>query len=156
MTYLDLENKIINDLENAMICSFATANKNGEVSARNMTIVNLGLKIYLQTDNSFDKIKDIKENPNVAINFGPYSFKGKAKIVGHPSINKTYIEKIKLKHEYTYKHYTNLANEVLIEIIPSSAKIWGIDFEKKIANQETITEVDFNNKTYNTIVCDKM
>ncbi len=156
MNYLDLENNIIKALENAMICSFATVNKKGEVSARNMTIVNDGLKIYLQTDNTFDKIKDIKENQNIAINFGAYSIKGKAKIVGHPTINQTYIDKMKVKHEYTYKHYTNLANEVLIEITPFSAKVWGIDFEKKIENQETITEVNFINKTYKTTVCDKM
>lgn len=156
MEYAEIEQKILKLFENTKFCTLATASKEGVVSASQVCLVNDGLDVYVQTDKTFEKVKNIKENPNVAINCGAYYFKGKAEIVGKPTNHNKFIEKIKAKHLDTYNHYTNLPNEVLIKIELSEAKIWGIDNSKDIHNQETILVVDLKNKKTNTIMCDKM
>ena len=156
MDYIEAEKKILNVLEKTTFCTLATANKLGVVCATQMCLVNNGLKVYIQTDKTFEKVKNILENENVAINCGPYYFKGVAKIIGHPTENSMFVEKLKIKHLDTYKHYTNLPNEVLIEITLTEGKIWGIDNTKDIHNQETIFTVDFVNKTVSKLICDKM
>ena len=147
MTYAPAVEKIEKALEQVKNVILATANKSGAVSARSMALVNDGLTVYMQTDNKFDKVRDINENPNVAISFAFYSFKGKAKIVGHPRNNKVFIAKLKDKHLKTYNSYTELPDEVLIEIELTEARIWG---------DETITIVDLINKTVKQQICDKM
>ncbi|MDR0850790.1 MAG: pyridoxamine 5'-phosphate oxidase family protein [Christensenellaceae bacterium] len=149
--------KIIEKLfKSTKFVTLATADKLGVVSTAQMCLINDGLKVFMQTDNKFEKLKNIAENPHVAINIGAFNFKGAAKIVGHPTENKVFIKNLKQKHLETYEHYTNLKDEVLIEIELIQAKIWGVDNSKDVHNQETILVVDFKNKTTKTIVCDKM
>lgn len=153
MNINDIKYNIINLLDNTPFCIIATANKKGIVSTAQMCLINDGLNIYIQTDNSFEKIKNIKENNNVAINIGAYNFKGNAKIIGHPTLNDLYIKKIREKHLKTYEHYTNLKNEVLVKIKLTECKIWGI---KNAYNKETILVVDLINEKIKEIICDKM
>ena len=155
MNYQEVENKIIDVLEKTPFCTVANANKKGEISTAQMCLVNDGLTIYMQTDSTFEKIQNIKENDCVAINCGAYNFKGKAKIIGHPTLNKIFIEKIKKKHPETFEHYTNLDNEVLIEVKPIECKIWGIKSDKNQV-KETVLVVNFQNKTTKEILCDRM
>ena len=152
MNYSDVEKQILDILEKAPFCVLATANKQGVISADQMCLVNDGLKVYIQTDSTFEKIKNIEENPNIALNVGAYSFKGVATIVGHPSTRPIFIEKIKQKHQSTFKEYTNLPNEVLIEIELNQCKIWG----KAGLEENSITKVDLKNKRIELIKCDSM
>ncbi len=156
MNYSQALEKIENILKITKFATLATANNKGEVSASQVCLTNKGLKVFVQTDKTFEKVKNIQENDNVALNLGAYYFKGKATIVGHPSVNLEFIELIKSKHLDTFNHYTNLPNEVLIEIELTEAKIWGIDNSKDIHNSETILVVDLKNKTTKEIICDKM
>ena len=155
MTYNQVEEQILELFEKTKFATLATANKHGVVCTAQMCLMNNGLKVFMQTDKKFEKVKNIQENPHVAFNIGAYNFKGTAKIVGHPTSNPI-IEKIKSKHLESYNSYTNLPDEVLIEIELTEAKIWGIDNSKDIHNQETILIVDMKNKTAQTIICDKM
>ncbi len=134
----------------------ATANKNGVVSASQMCLVSDGLKVYFQTDSSFEKAQNIKDNSHVAINIGPCYLKGIATIVGHPTSNPKFVELIKEKHLETYQNYTNLPNEILIEVQLTECRMWGIDNSKDIHNQETIQVLNLINKTITTIHCAKM
>lgn len=156
MNYSQSIEKILNILNVSKYATLATANKSGEVSASQVCIVNNGLTVFVQTDKTFEKIQNIKENSNIALNLGAFYFKGKAELLGHPSANPEFIDKIKEKHPETYVNYTNLPNEVLVKITLTEAKIWGGDNLKDIHNQETILIVDLINKTTKTILCDKM
>lgn len=156
MNYRQSIEKILNILNVTKYATLATANKSGEVSASQVCIVNNELTVFVQTDKTFEKIQNIKENSNIALNLGAFYFKGKAELLGHPSANPEFIEKIKEKHPETYVNYTNLPNEVLVKITLTEAKIWGGDNSKDIHNQETILIVDLINKTTKTILCDKM
>jgi len=155
LQYQDIENKIIDVLEKTPYCTLATANKKGEISTAQMCLINDGLTIYMQTDKSFEKVKNIKENNFVAINCGAYNFKGRAKIVGHPKENKMFIDRIKKKYPDTYKHYTNLEGEVLIKVKLVECKIWGINSNNS-QSKEAILLINFENKTTKEILCDRM
>ena len=155
MEYIDFEKKIIDLFENTKFCVLATANKNGVVSASQVCLINDGLKLYFQTDRTFEKVRNILENPNVAINIGAYYFKGQAKVMEHPNNNDWFIDKIKTKHPETYKSYTNLPNEVLIEVELTEAKIWG-GGSSDVHNQEIMIQMDLKNKNLKEIICDKM
>ena len=149
-------NKIDNLIKNTKFATIATSNKEGIVSTAQMCIVNKGLTVYFQTDKTFEKIRNIYENNNIAFNIGAYNFKGKAQIVGKPIQNNDFIELIKQKHIDTYKSYTLLENEVLIKAEITECKIWGIKHKLDTHEQETIEVIDFINKTKKIIICDRM
>lgn len=153
MKYSELEPRILMILDKTPHLVLATANKSGVVSAVQMSFVHDGLTVFMQTDANFEKVKNIEENPHVALNLGSFYFKGTARILGKPTSNKEFIEKIKRKDPGTYAHYTNLPNEVLIEVRLTECKIFGIDSS---TGEETIQVVNLKSKTVETIVCDKM
>lgn len=155
MEYEKLINKILTLLENTKYVVLATANKSGIVSASKMCIVNEGLKIYIQTDNRFKKTQNIKENENIAINIDSVYFKGKAKIIGHPNNNKIFVKKMKEKHIETYENYTDLPNQVLIEIELTECRMWR--FEIINGNREEIIKIiNLKKQTVENIICDKL
>lgn len=143
--YEKIEKEIINVLEEIKYGVLATANKKGTVSASQVCLVNNNLKVYVQTDKNFEKSINIKENPNVAINCGAYYFKGIAKIIGSPISNNMFIEKLKIKHPRTYILYTNLSNEILIEITLTECKIWDFKIEND-DNSKTIATINLENQ----------
>lgn len=154
MEYEELIEKIIKLFESTKYVVLATSNKDGVVSASQMCLVNDDLKVYFQTDSSFEKVKNIKENPNVAINIGTFYFKGTAKVIGHPLSSSTFIEEIKTKHPSTYEKYTNLSSEVLIEVKLNECRIWGLN-SKNIHNEDNIHILDFKTKKLSKIICNK-
>lgn len=155
MDYEKILNNILKLLENTKYVVLATASKSGIVSASKMCIVNEGLKVYIQTDNRFEKIKNIRENENVAINIDSTYFKGKAKIIENPTNNKTFIKKIKEKHIETYENYTNLPNQVLIEIELIECKIWKFEIIDG-KREEVIKTINLKKHTIDNFICDKL
>lgn len=145
MQYEDCIKQIEKVLEDTIFAVLATS-CGGVVHTRPMCLVNEGLKIFMQTDKTFRKVEEIQKNENVAINCGAYNFIGKAKILGSPKDYGFFIEKFKSKHLKSYEQYTNLPNEVLIEIDLTECCVWG----------KTITIVNFINKTVKQIAYDEM
>ena len=154
--YNDLIEKILTKLKNTKFVVLATSDKEGNVSACQMCLNNEGLDLYFQTDSSFEKIKNIKENNKVAINMGTFYFKGKATILGRASENEKFVNMIKERHPETYKSYTNIPTEVVIKVDLTEARIWGVDNGKSIDEQETITVVDLVNQKTKIITCAKL
>ncbi len=134
----------------------ATANRRGVVSASQMCLVHDGMTLYFQTDETFEKARNIAENPNVAVNAGAYCFKGTAEILGRPADFPAFVEKIKTKHRGTYESFTNIPTEILIRVTLSECRIWGADAGKDVHSQEAIQVLDFKEKTSRVIRCGKM
>lgn len=153
--YNDYIDEIMKKLDTTLFGILATSNKEATISIAQMCIINNGLDVYFQTDKKFEKVSNILENNKVAINLGEYSFKGTAKILGHPTIEPIFIKKMKKKHPKTYESYTNLQDEVLIKVDLSECKIWHVDPSKPVKEQESIMIIDLINKRINTIICDK-
>lgn len=155
MEYEKMMNIILTLLHNTKYVVLATANKEGIVSASKMCIVNDGLKIYIQTDNRFEKFQNIKENKNVAINIDSVYFKGTAKILGYPSENEIFVRKMKEKHIETYENYTGLPNQVLVEIELTECRMWKFEIIHG-KREEIIKIINLKNNTIENIICDKL
>ena len=94
------------------------------VTARMISIIHDGMRIFCQTDRNFIKYRQITENPNVALSAGNIQIEGIAKITGHPSENRFFAETYQLAHPSSYEKYSHLKDEVVIEIIPHLVTFW--------------------------------
>ncbi|MEJ6952415.1 pyridoxamine 5'-phosphate oxidase family protein [Natronospora cellulosivora (SeqCode)] len=99
---------------------------NDRVSARTMSIVNIGLKIYMQTHQDFLKYKQIKKNGNIALCFNNTQIEGIARITGSPfnEKNQEFLEMYKKFHNGSFDMYTKLEGVIVIEIDPKIVSFW--------------------------------
>lgn len=120
-----LETEVIELLDKNKIWVLATSS-NDRVTARSISIVNEGLRIYFQTDKNFIKYKQIVKNPNVALCYGNVQIEGTAKIKGHPldEVNQRFVELYRKCHEGSFLRYSHLKNQVVIEIEPKLITLW--------------------------------
>ncbi len=121
----------------------ATGSRN-DISARSMSIIYYGNKIYFQTDTCFEKCTHIRENPHVALCCANYQVKGLAKILGHGTDKgnadiMTHYQKV---HPDSYKRYSGRMNHCLIEVVPESIQIWSY-----INGYPYITRIDLVQQT---------
>ena len=134
--------RFIEFLNKHHIWVLATCSDN-DISARNMSVISIGHKIYFQTDITFEKYKHIVNNPHVALCCENYQVKGTAKILGATADKKNaeIMNKYQRVHPSSYKHYSGRDNSCLIEINPESLKMW--DY---INSEPYITKVNFMNE----------
>ena len=126
---------------------------NDEPTARTVSHIILDNKIYFQTDIKFDKCMQIEENNNVALCLDNYQIEGTAKILEHPldEKNKRFLNKFKQVHENSFKEYSALEDEVVIEINPIFIKIWKyIDNKPYIEYLNIIDKVAIRESYLNT------
>lgn len=121
------------------IIDFLKANKHmvlatcadSHVTARTISIINNGLKIFFQTDRDFVKYQQIKQNYNVALSYGNIQIEGKAQITSHPLENCFFKENYQRYHEGSFQKYSHLKDEVIIEVEPTLITLWKYDTENK-------------------------
>lgn len=125
LNYQEQEQEVIELLNKHNLWVLATSS-NDKVTARTMSIVNIGLRILMQTGNKFLKYEQIVQNPQVALCRDNIQIEGIARIIGHPleERNTDFIELYKAKHNISYTLYSHLEDEVVIEIIPSKITLW--------------------------------
>ncbi len=146
--------QIISILEKKKIAVLSTSKK-GIIDSCQMTYVSNGLDIFMQTDDRFEKITNIKSNENVSVVVGSLTIQGKAVLFGKPNKSDLFVEKIKSKCYKTYENYTNLPHQILIKITPVRCKLW--KFENIGGQREEIIKiVDIPNKKIDVIVCDRL
>lgn len=125
LDYQELEREVVEILSKNNLWVLATSSYD-KVTARTMSIVNMGLRILMQTGNKFLKYEQIIQNPRVALCRDNIQIEGVANIIGHPleERNADFIERYKAQHEISYKLYSHLEDEVVIEILPSKITLW--------------------------------
>ena len=126
------------------IMAFATCADN-RITVRQMSVIVCDGKFYCQTDETFLKYKQITQNPNVALCYKNFSIEGKCRIIGHPldEANSFFADKYK-KHFYlSYKSYSSLPTERLLEITPHLIYSWEYKLTKPYMEY-----FDFENQTY--------
>lgn len=103
----------------------ATSAEN-RVTARSMSCVVINDKIYFQTDRTFLKYRQIKNNPQVALCIDNIQIEGLASITGHPysNENKHFIEKFKIDHNGSFLNYSHMENEIVVEVKPVLITLW--------------------------------
>lgn len=101
------------------------------VTARTVSIINDGLKIFFQTDRDSVKYQQIEQNNNVALAYGNIQIEGKAQITCHPLENSYFTENYQRHHESAFRNYSHLKEEVIIEIEPTLITFWKYDTENE-------------------------
>jgi uncharacterized pyridoxamine 5'-phosphate oxidase family protein len=126
------------------IMTLATCAEN-RVTSRQMSVIVYNGKFYFQTDETFLKYKQIEINPNAALCFKNYSIEGKCRIIGSPigESNSFFIELYKKYFLMSYKSYSSIPTERLIEITPSLIYSWEYKLTKPFMEY-----FDFENQTY--------
>jgi uncharacterized pyridoxamine 5'-phosphate oxidase family protein len=123
--YSLLDNEIFNILGDKKVMVLATCYEN-LVTARSMSCIIIGKKIYFQTDTTFQKIKQMIENPNIALCIDNIQIEGIAKIKKHPFDDENYefLNAFKENYKNSYEHYSHIKNEVVVEIKPTLITLW--------------------------------
>jgi len=98
----------------------------GKVTARSMSCVFNGINILFQTDSRFQKVEQIRNNPKVAFCYQSIQIEGVARICGHPSEkqNEFFIEKFRHFFKSSSELYSDMKNEIVIEVNPTLITIW--------------------------------
>lgn len=97
---------------------------NDVVTSRMMSIVVLNKKIYFQTDRTFRKYKQIKENPQVSLCIDNIQMEGYCEQVGIPSDNAEFVDVYKKHFLNSYTRYSCLKNERLFMMTPTFVEKW--------------------------------
>ena len=111
------------DKENTIV--LATSDKD-IVSARSVWYVLYKSSIYFFTSPAWEKIKQIKKNPNVALCLDNIQLKGIAIIKGHPTLkeNETIVDYCQKKHAGIGDYNMKRKNMVLIEVKINKIEMW--------------------------------
>ncbi|MFR0823396.1 MAG: pyridoxamine 5'-phosphate oxidase family protein [Clostridia bacterium] len=125
IVYDELEKETFDYLDKNKHIVLATC-LNNEPTARTVSYIIIDNKIYFQTDIKFDKCMQMEGNENVALCLDNYQIEGTAKILEHPfnEKNNKFLEKFKQVHKKSFNEYSDLEDEVVIEIKPIFIKIW--------------------------------
>lgn len=89
-----------------------------------MSVVVIDKKIYFQTDKTFRKYNQLKENPRVSLCIDNIQIEGYCKQVGVPSDNIEFVNAYKKYFLSSYTRYSSLKNECLFVIIPTFVEKW--------------------------------
>ena len=117
--------EVLKLMDEASVMVLATSHEN-RVSARSMSCVHDQLTVLFQTGRSSGKVKQMEQNPNVALCAGSLQIEGIAKIRGHPfePQNADFVELYKKQHPGPFETYSNLEDEVVIEVEPRLITTW--------------------------------
>lgn len=126
LEYAEVEKETIDFISKNKLMVLATSFEN-HVTARMVSIVNDGMIVYFQTDKNFVKYQQIKQNPNVALCIGNIQIEGTAQITCQPLENPFFVEAYKKSHESSFKKYSHLKDNVIIEVRSKLVTYWKYD-----------------------------
>lgn len=113
------------------IMTLSTCSENLPTS-RSMSMVVIDGRFYCQTDKTYLKYRQISENPKVAVCQKNFSIEGSCQCIGKPleSKNDFFIKAFKKYFYGSYKAYSSLQNEILLEIFPTLIYSWNYKLTK--------------------------
>ncbi len=115
----------------------------GRVSSRPMSVVVIDGKFYCQTDISYIKCSQIRENPNVALSFKNFSVEGKCQILEEPVKYDFFMRAMKKHYLPAATRYSSLPSERVLEITPALIYLWDYHMGKPY-----MEFFEFRNNTY--------
>jgi hypothetical protein len=149
LDYIELETEITIALAGTSTIVLATG-AGGNITARAMSPVNIGLDVYMQTSRNFTKTAQMKENPNVALCLGNMQIEGAAQFLGHPmdAGNEAFRMLYSEKHRGSYERYSMTEEEIVFVVHPQCVTLWKyidgkpcrdrLDAREKTASREYI------------------
>lgn len=123
-----------------------STSQNNKVSSRMMSVVLIDGVFYFQTDKTFRKYEQIKDNPNIALCIDNIQVEGVCLEIGHPSNNKEFCTVFEACFKGSYEAYSSLENERLFVVKPTYIEKWEYKDGKPF-----IEILDIENKVYKNI-----
>ena len=133
--YAALERECAHFISRNTAWAMATAAGN-RVTCRTVFTVNVGLKLYLQTDTRLTKHRQLLTNPNVALCRDHVQIEGVAKDMGHPLTpkNQYFCDLYKRQHPRFFDIYTAVPTQSVVEVTPTLITTWHHDEENGYRN----------------------
>ena len=133
--YAALERECAHFISHHTTWALATVAGN-HVTCRTVFTVNVGLKLYFQTDTRLTKYKQLSANPNVALCRDHVQIEGVAKDMGHPLTpkNQYFCDLYKRQHPQFFDIYTAVPTQSVVEVIPTLMTTWHHDKENGYRN----------------------
>lgn len=97
---------------------------NDIVTSRTMSIINLNNTLYFQTDHTFRKYNQLKNNPHVALCIDNIQIEGLCNEIGTPIENEDFCNAYRDCFTSSFNRYTLLKNERLFAVIPTFIERW--------------------------------
>lgn len=116
------------------------------VTSRPMSVVVINGKFYCQTDISYLKCRQIKENPNTALSFRNFSIEGRCRIMDKPVMHSEFIKAMTEHFPSAVTRYSGLDTERVLEITPTLIYLWEYENDKPYMEY-----YDFRNDTYRKV-----
>ena len=113
LNYDELMDEIIQKLHSAKEIVLATCSNN-KVTARMMCHINDGLTIMFSTNRNSEKVKQMKQNQNIALAIGNLKIEAVAEIFGHPRGNSFFIEEYPKKFPHLGAIYPDTPDDLLV------------------------------------------
>lgn len=97
---------------------------NDIVTSRTMSIINLNNILYFQTDHTFRKYDQLKNNTHVALCIDNIQIEGSCNEIGKPIENEDFCNVYRECFTSSFNRYTMLNNERLFAVIPTFIERW--------------------------------
>jgi uncharacterized pyridoxamine 5'-phosphate oxidase family protein len=125
LVYSELRDEFFSLLGGKRFMVLATSAED-RVTARSMSCVIFDDKILFQTDKAFVKYEQMIKNPSVALCVDNIQIEGIARMKGHPldESNSDFAEAFKKVHTASFDNYSQMKNEVVVEIDPLLVTVW--------------------------------
>ena len=94
------------------------------VTSRMMSIVVLDEKLFFQTDRTFRKYEQIRQNPHVALCADNIQIEGECREVGRPAWNPDFCLAYEKYFQSSFRRYSHLENERLFAVTPTFIERW--------------------------------
>ena len=124
-----------------------SSSKDDVVSSRMMSIVCIGEKLF-QTDKTFRKYEQIKNNPNVSLCIDNIQIDGTCYEVNPPSWNKEFSQAYQKYYPFSYEHYSSLESECVFEVTANFIERWHYSNETPWIEQIDIKHKRYSMKEY--------
>ena len=123
--YEKLEKETVEILENNKNWILSTSFID-KITSRSMSIINIGLDVYFQTNKKYTKYSQMTKNPNVSLCFGNVSIEGVSKEIGNwkDEKNKEIMELYKSRHLSSYNRYGDLDGQVVFKVSSKKVSYW--------------------------------
>ena len=102
----------------------------GRVTARTVSTINDGLMIFFQADRDSVKCRQIQQNSNVALACGNIQIE-ESPDYWSSSEDSFFTENYQRHHESAFRRYSQLKDEVIVEVEPALITFWKYDSEQK-------------------------
>lgn len=149
MNHLEFKAKFFEKLAKKSHMVLATST-NDRVTARSISPVVIGEKLYFQTDSELLKYSQLTHNPKIALCELDLQIEGIAKVIGHPfeDQNKFFVEAFSQKHPGSFNNYTHLKTEVVVEITLVLIQLWSYEDGKPFIYNLNLENNDFSRRSY--------